>query len=384
MSTASTGGFWPKIILWIIIVLASFMYIRSLAHKGAVTTKTSTAPVSSEVQAKSTSAAPSQLLATSGEQTLTAPESTVAKVGEVAIAPAKVEPVPADEPTGAADAGAAAGEATQSAAAEEQASTPAQTSVQETVSAAEVSASVGEEIAQESAAEQSGGEQEAVAEQAELVEEKPVVAGEAEKATAETVVTDAAKETVDASVSEKTAEGVAAQPAPMAEAPEAPTATAEAFVAAPTVETAVTESAEAAVAEQVATANSKSAASDKGASAKETDSVPAVVESGVPAAGKRPSFKELFGYERPRPRSGRPAPRWQEEAGQSTSEEMARIRRFEANPWRYAPRRPQWNQNYPGQYGMPYGAYPAPVSPYPQVPEWAAPYQPYEFGAGAY
>ncbi|MCB1761178.1 MAG: hypothetical protein KDI68_15515 [Gammaproteobacteria bacterium] len=367
MSTASTGGFWPKIILSLIIILASFMYIRSLAHKGVEATKGSAAPVTSQTTAKSGAAATDAQSGSDSQESPAVAESNVAKVGEVAIE-TKNTGASEQKPTHTPEAASKMTDSTPPTEVDAKAAAATLEAAVEVPATGQASAPESSALVQSKADRKAATENMATIEKARTVaavEEKPVAPEKSELSGAPTASAVAAEVVVDQ-----------------------PSAAAAASTGEVSVVPAVAVPAEAAKAEQVATTEApatsqKSVAqtdSAAGAGEKEQQAAPVAQTADKPAAVERPSFKELFGYERPRPGSARQAPEWVEEARQGAAEEMARMRRMDANPWRYAPRQPQWNQGYPGQYGVPYGGYPAaPTAPYPQMPEWAAPYQPYNY-----
>lgn len=93
---------------------------------------------------------------------------------------------------------------------------------------------------------------------------------------------------------------------------------------------------------------------------------------------KRPSFKELFGYERPQP----PIRGYEYGSQGGYSKEGPETQRtYPPAPWQYAPIQPGWGADFPGRYWPygNYGGYPA----YPMMPDWA-PYQPFEYGPSGY
>ena len=385
-------GFGPKVIIWIVVVLAAFMYIRSLAHKGE-TVKRSESPVPAVVSqtAKETttttteeSSAPASDTAT-GQSTKSEP-STVAKVGEVAIArEAEAKPSAADSESLAevsVGSGQAVGPAKDSAASSpQQASTESESVVQEEVKAAPVSGFVSAQ------SEDSGREETAAAEGV-----APVESPESASAVVDAAAVPGANGGADVHAQ---AEEKVSEIEPVREQKRPPVAAVGEAVAPGAnggadlnVQTEERVSEIELVSEQetppatVVNAPSSDADEMRDAAVQETSAMGMAGDSGAAQQGRkaaresgRPSFKELFGYERPKPPVHR--------QDQATHEPFARDNFYPA-PWSYPPRQPAWGGEYPGQYGPygNYGAYPAPA--YPGRPEWAPPYQPYGYGPSGY
>ncbi len=351
------AGFMPKVILWVIIVLAAFMYVRSLAHKGQTVKQGEIHPVSSVV---SKTAAKTDSNAEEGKSALTKDADTtgesaaiepspVAKVGKVAIEKA-VEPTPVspDPDSNAAESDASGQEVSET----KDISVPdlqqdvavtadtEQNAVNETASAsseASAAVSVQTDPTEESEPAASVSASVAADQASEDMTTDAVQAPEKE-----VVITQETAPTVDKEQVADEAEPVAAVEA------ESPEDTA----AAPTVIDA-----------------SQQVAAPVAAGPKTVTPQTHTPENTTGARHHR-SFKELFGYARPEPPQRRQAYRTREPFSPGSSGRQG----YYPAPWQ--PNR-GGGFGYPGQYG-PYGGYGG-YGGYPTIPNmpgWA-PYQPY-------
>ncbi|MCB1753041.1 MAG: hypothetical protein KDI74_15095 [Gammaproteobacteria bacterium] len=372
--SSPVAGFGPKVILWIVVVLAVFMYIRSQAHKGGtVKISESTAPVAVSPARVETETATMDEKAPPVSHTETTQgannePSTVAKVGEVAVDKAVTVSPSSETESPAAVSGA-----------------PSEAVGQEkghTVDAGVPLVSV-----------QSGAEQKEV---------KPGVASEpaatpsvdagtepgAETAGTSVVAADAGAGSAgvgDAAVSQSGVEESGTEAAAVGE-PESPsTAVGESPAASGGISEPATlsgtSSEEAAVSAPGTAGQGSEAASAADNAADSGQAAPERAGREFARRGTmRPSFRELFGYERPKPMMRRQDNGNYEPFSNDSYEQQG----YYPAPWQqYAPRPPAWGGEYPGQYGGPYGGGYGNYSGYPNMPDWA-PYQPYRYGPSNY
>lgn len=372
--SSPVAGFGPKVILWIVVVLAVFMYIRSQAHKGGtVKISESTVPVAVSPARVETETATMDEKAppvshTETTQGTNKEPSTVAKVGEVAV---------------------------------EKAVTASPSS--ESESQAAVSGAPSDAVDQEKGVTvDSGVPQVSVQTGAEQKEVKPVVVSEPAATPSVDAGTEPGAETAgtsvdaadagagsgvgDATVSQSRVEESGTQAAAVGE-PESPlTAVGESPAASGGTSEPATVSGTSSEEAAVSAPATAGQAGNEATSAAENaaDSGQAAPErAGREFARRgtmRPSFRELFGYERPKPMMRRQDSGNYEPFSNDSYDQQG----FYPAPWQqYAPRPPAWGGEYPGQYGGPYGGGYGNYSGYPNMPDWA-PYQPYGYGPSNY
>jgi len=347
------AGFMPKVILWVIIVLAAFMYVRSLAHKGQTVKQGESHPVSSVVSktaAKTDSnveegkSALTKDADTTGESAAIEP-SPVAKVGEVAIEKA-VEPTPisSDPDSNTAESDASSQEVSET----------KDTSAPDLQQDAVVTADTEQNAVNETASESTSSEASALeSAQNDPTEESEPAASVSAAVAADQVSEDKSTEVVQAPESEV---AITQEIAPTVDKEQV------ADEAEPVAAVEAESPEETAAAPTVIDASQQTAAPVAAGSKTVTPQTDA--PETTTSARQHRSFKELFGYARPEPPQRRQAYRTQEPFSPSGSGRQG----YYPAPW-------QSNRGggfgYPGQYG-PYGGYP----PVPNMPGWA-PYQPY-------
>ena len=381
--SSAFAGFWPKVILWVVVVVAAFMYIRSLAHKGQMVKRNegTTPAVINQTQVEGTTPLIEENRSSTGDEALNQSvknePSSIGKVGEVMIqteSDSKILPAESESQT-------------------------------------VVSITPNQEVEGVEKAPVSGGQQVAnVPEPAVQEEVSPTVeAGSASKQAHDSVKEPALPiETTGSSGSPGSAVTVTTQIA--AEYP--PTGAADTLSLNPDPTLRVSSDSERQA--TPSTADNEASASDEGkavaqAIPPEASETVAVAEGSADAAsaaakhtedssetdmpastlalpkkkgtefardGGRPSFRELFGYERPKP-----PVHWQDRGPyESSAPDSFEQQEYYPAPWPYMPGQPAWGGGgYPYQYGpySSYGAYPA----YPGMPDWA-PYRPYGYGSG--
>lgn len=404
VKSSAGAGFWPKVILWVVVVLASFMYIRSLAHKGQ-TVKQDESPVPAALglatgeTSSSSRDENSSSTSTVASQSAGNGPSTVAKVGEVAIekepesAPPSVGteppsdvPVVPDQAVVGAEQSAAPGGQQSVVETANRVETEASPSVPELLSTHTsepttepvAAAALESEPAQsaDSASAPAGGE---VAADSPSI---PAEEGEAVAADSESIGADSQSGSIDSSSEigvvggqaapqttdiERSADDSAIQEAARVksqESPEIATIPEDSVATAPATQNIGTPG----------TDGSTDIASGSGSGA-----VPQTTQGReYSTSSRRPTFKELFGYERPKPPLRRRDYGTQDPFSPDAFEQQ---RMYHPAPWQYAPAPPPVWGEYPGQYG-PYGnfgGYPS----YPNMPDWT-PYQPYGYGPSGY
>lgn len=377
--SSAVGGFWPKVILWVVVVLASFMYIRSLAHKGQTVKRVeSPVPAALSLTAEETStnslvenrASASAAIGQSAENGL----SPVAKVAEVAI---EKETESSSEVSVVVP--------TQTASGAEQATAPTvRQAVVETATAMEKEASqAATSTLLSTAASDPANEPVAAAEGSGLVQSADSASVPADDQAAVNSVSagsDSQSDSIDKS-SEIAVVGEQ-KTAPSAAVIESSAGDEEKRGAAGQAQSQQRPEIAAIPEDSVASAPARQSIENSG-TAGSTDTAASSSVVAQPMHGRestsntrRPTFKELFGYERPKP----PVRRRNLAMQEAFSRDGFEQRGMYPAPWPHAPVQPAWGE-YPGQYG-PYGnfgGYPS----YPNMPEWA-PYQPYGYGPSGY
>ncbi|MCB1860220.1 MAG: hypothetical protein KDI47_00640 [Gammaproteobacteria bacterium] len=394
--SSAGAGFWPKVILWVVVVLASFMYIRSLAHKGQTVTQderpvpSAISHTTGETGSGSANENSSSTSTVSSNSAGDGP-STVAKVGEVAI----------EKESESAQPSAVSGPSSEVPTVPEQAlvgaeriETPSLQSVVETATTVENDtvpeapglmttqrsdpttepvAAANESVSEQSVDSASAPAGEVAADGAAKPVEGEAVAGYSLSSGA-----DSQSSSIDKpSASEVVGEQMAPQTTVVqraADAAEVAGAVGEKSQRSPEITTP-----EAAVVSTDATQNTGTTGMDGSA---ETAGAGSAAVSQMTQRreyatnSRRPTFKELFGYERPKPSLRRRDYGTQLPFSPDGFEQQ----RVYPAPWQYAPVPPSWGE-YPGQYG-PYGNYGGYPS-YPNMPDWAT-YQPYGYGPIGY
>lgn len=364
--TTGSSGFLPKVIIWLVVVIAAFMYIRSMVHDGqTVTQKAKPAASAVSESNRQDSSSPAGLVSIKPSA---GTESAVAKIGTVAVekqpeqkissanisptpivpvVPSKAEPREADKDAAVLSA-------------QQETEVAKSEAVTDSPVAAPVATAPSEPQQPETkVTEESKPAPDAVGSSSSPVQVTETAASDAPVPGGEQVVSGTVQETEQqAPVSVQAVVEAEQQQETAGKMPEV-------------------------VVETVSTAGSDNLA-EAPTAPKSQEAAPPVSEAMVAApepAGtdysaraKRPSFKELFGYERPQP----PVRRYDY---RSYSDEGLDTPGAYPAPWQYAPVRPGWGAEYPGQY-WPYGNYGGYPS-YPAMPDWA-PYLPYGYGPSGY
>ena len=376
-------GFWPKVLVWVVVVLAAFMYIRSLAHKGQ-TVKQEESPASTVVigsaGVKDTPAVQVQGSAadsTTGGQSSPSSSQAVAKIGQVAIekgtelgdsAVDEADSEPSAEVSVAPSHAVSEKDKTAVPDVEQPAKSavaPEPDPAASITLATKTSESAAEPVAttERGAIAESSSDHLSVS----IPKTESVASGAGD---AQSPAIDAASETVGLIERGVPSEAVVESAGDVSALPEMPVpatpADDSAGGAEEAQESAATDASAVATAQSVET----SVAAVNAASEQETN------KRGIDAPGGRPSFKELFGYERPEPPIRMP----DQGSRGSFPPDRSELQRLYPVPRHYAPRQP-WGGGYPGQYGPygNYGGYPY----YPGMPEWTH-YQPYGYGPSSY